>query len=549
MKTFNALKLSHRFATLIAVFLLGFVVYGAGSFKALSDLKVSGPLYQQIVQGKDLVADILPPPEYVIESYLVALQLSVESDKAEQVKLIEKMKSLKIEYDTRHEFWAKEGLGDELNDVFLKQAHAPAVEFYSSVLNSLIPAVQKGDKDTINAAMVRIKQAYTTHRTAIDQVVTIANKRVAADEETAKRSIQSTTLLLLVILGISIMASIVVATAISRSVLANLGGEPAYAMKIAHAIADRDLTLRVETKAGDQTSLLAAMRTMQQNLAATINGVNLSVEQLAQAATQLSDSANRVSGTTDQQSDTTQSMAASMEELSVSINQLTDNAKETERSTLSSGEISSQGLRLVIDANQEISKAAEAVSYSAQHLQKLGEQSGKISATVNTIKEIADQTNLLALNAAIEAARAGEQGRGFAVVADEVRKLAERTSSATQEISGMLSSIEQGIQGAINTMGDATTRVNGGAQIIVSVRESIEKIMGSSDHVVAEVRDMTSALHEQSNAHNQVASSVSVIAEKIEQTSREVHAIAQSASTLNALSTSLKATVNQFKTS
>ena len=123
MNAFRSLKLSHRFALLIAVFALGFVMYGGWSFKTLNDLKVNGPLYQRIVQGKDLVADILPPPEYIIESYLVSLQLSSATEKAEQDGLIERLKALKAEYDTRHEFWLKEGLESELQETFLKQAH------------------------------------------------------------------------------------------------------------------------------------------------------------------------------------------------------------------------------------------------------------------------------------------------------------------------------------------------------------------------------------------------------------------------------------------
>ena len=115
MAGLNSLKLSHRFAILIGVFVLGFAIYGGWSFKTLNDLKVNGPLYQRIVQGKDLIADILPPPEYIIESYLVAMQLADETDTADQDKLIDKLKSLKRDYDTRHEFWTGQVLEGDLD--------------------------------------------------------------------------------------------------------------------------------------------------------------------------------------------------------------------------------------------------------------------------------------------------------------------------------------------------------------------------------------------------------------------------------------------------
>lgn len=547
MISLNSLTLSRRFAVLLAVFVAGFAIYGAWSFKTLNTLKVNGPLYQRIVQGKDLVADILPPPEYILESYLVTLQLANETDHAQQDKLIDQLKALKKDYDTRHEFWSKENLESDLKTVFLQQTYEPAVEFYRITFDSLVPAVKSGNQEAIHVAMARIKPVYETHRKGIDQVVQLTNKRNDADEAAAEQEIQSSTWLLLAILLVSIGVGIAIAASIIRGLLTSLGGEPEYAVKIAHAIADCDLSVPITVKSGDSTSLLAAMKTMQTSLSTVISNVNLSVEKLAQSAAQLSASASRVAQSSEQQHDATQSMASSMEEISVGIEQISDNAKATETNTLASGEMSGHGLLMVNDTSQEMGRIADAVNNSSSKIRELGDRSSQISAIVNTIKEIADQTNLLALNAAIEAARAGEQGRGFAVVADEVRKLAERTAQSTEEITGMIIAIESGTQTAVDAMSEANTRTEEGVRMVSLVKAAIEKIHGSADLVIAEVRGITAALREQNSAHNQVAGNVAAIAERTEHTSAEVNAIAHAAQALEALSSSLKVSVNRFR--
>jgi aspartate racemase len=191
MTALRSLKLSYRFGILIGLFTLGFAVYGAWSFKTLNDLKVSGPVYQRIVQGKDLIADVLPPPEYIIESYLVTLQLSASEDKAEQDALAARLKTLKADYDIRHEFWLKEELDSNLADILLRQAHQPAIAFYAATFDELIPAMQKADKAAIAAASARLKGFYASHRAAVDEVVTLTTKRIAEDEAMAKERIKS----------------------------------------------------------------------------------------------------------------------------------------------------------------------------------------------------------------------------------------------------------------------------------------------------------------------------------------------------------------------
>jgi len=208
-------KLSHRFAALMVVFTLGYIVYGVWSFKTLNELKVTGPLYQRIALRKDLIGDILPPRIYIIGSYLVTQQLLDAGDKAENKVFIESLKKLRREYDERYKFWLAKTL-DDRSDQLLTQSHLSAEAFYAIAFNELVPAIQKDDRRLALAATARMKPLYERHRKAIDQLTQLTQSRVEANEGLAKKRIRSASLRLLAILVVSMGLSIGGAVAILR---------------------------------------------------------------------------------------------------------------------------------------------------------------------------------------------------------------------------------------------------------------------------------------------------------------------------------------------
>jgi len=188
------------------------------------------------------------------------------------------------------------------------------------------------------------------------------------------------------------------------------------------------------------------------------------------------------------------------------------------------------------------------VQSSSTIVEDLGRQSDQITSIVNTIKEIADQTNLLALNAAIEAARAGEQGRGFAVVADEVRKLAERTSLSTTEIGGMVAKIQNGTRSAVSSMQAGVVQVSNGVELANQAGDSINRIRDGAERVTHVVNGISDSISEQSSAGNQIAHQLETIAQMSEESAIAVGHTATAARHLHSLSASLHKTVAQFKT-
>jgi methyl-accepting chemotaxis protein len=531
---------------LVAVFAFGSVVSSIFSLSTLSHVKVNGPIYQGIVQQKDLLADILPPPEYLIESYLVSLQMA-EADKAKLPGLIEKAKVLAKDFEERHQYWQKELPDSPSKRLLVEKAYKPGREMLDVQEREFIPAAQRGDARAVAAAREQLTQKYEAHRAAIDELVTVSTAAAAEQEKAAASTVEWKSTLSMVLAIAFLLLGVGVSLWILRDVMHQLGGEPAYAAEVVRSIAEGDLTTSIETQAGDTTSLLAGMKQMQVALHDVIGQIHQAAARLGDASQSLASTAEQVAQGSSHQSDSASSIAASVEEMTVSINFVTDSAKSAHALADEARKFSIQGAKHVQETVGEINTISGSVENSTQAVRVLGEQSQKISGIVGVIREIADQTNLLALNAAIEAARAGEQGRGFAVVADEVRKLAEKTTSSTQEISTMIGEIQQGTQTAVKHMELGTSQVEKGVTVAAATGEAMSSIEVSAGKVLTAVDEISTALQEQATASNQISQGVERIAQMTEENSAAVNEVSRAAGELQKLATTLKGNVGRFK--
>jgi methyl-accepting chemotaxis protein len=309
-----------------------------------------------------------------------------------------------------------------------------------------------------------------------------------------------------------------------------------------------DFTQRVPVHSKDEVgSTVAAFNRLLDTLQNSFKDISSAVHGVAGQAAEMADAARQMSHSSASASEAAASMAATVEEVTVSINHVADRATEANNASRMSGQIASEGESVIGSTVTEINGIAGRVAQASEQINLLAKESANIGAVVNVIKEVADQTNLLALNAAIEAARAGEQGRGFAVVADEVRKLAERTSQSTQEIGTLIATIQRGAEAAVSSMREVVDGVESGVQKAGQAGESIQQIRERSGHVVEMVDDISHAIHEQSSASTNIAMQVERIAQMSEETNSAASHTASAAGQLRELADQMQTTVARYR--
>jgi methyl-accepting chemotaxis protein len=332
--------------------------------------------------------------------------------------------------------------------------------------------------------------------------------------------------LMLALVGTLLM--MLVAFFIRRSIVAEFGGEPRIAMKFAQRISDGDLSGEIKLNPGDRESLLFVLSHMQASLREMLKSMIKNAHEVQASVEKLSAESNQITLATQVQSSVVSGTRNGVEELSASVDVVNALAGETETSSQEVARRSQEGAVLAEEVSTEMLAIASTVERSSQEVSQLVERTQEINKMAAVIKEIANQTNLLALNAAIEAARAGEQGRGFAVVADEVRKLAERTTVSTVEIARILQAIQGETSRAVKGMNDAAPVIASGVEKATVAATTLREIEQRALDSLGKMKTLAEATTGQTRRITEIVERMDQVTES---TARTESAIQQSQAT------------------
>jgi len=400
------------------------------------------------------------------------------------------------------------------------------------------PDAARGELGTFNAAFSQLEDQMATLSELIE------NNTQQASVGT-RQSISAANFTL----GVVLIASLILLLAQGRWVILSIMGPLQTASRIADSIAHGNLSEPIvePVRKDEASALIRSLATMQRDLRGMIDVVRSNAHGVNTTSEQLSHGCHEVAGSSQQQSAAASAMAAAASEMTASIEEITRHAERALAMANQAETLAKDGGQVIHQVVSDMDGIARSAQQSAQVIRTLDKESEAIYSIIQVIKGIADQTNLLALNAAIEAARAGEQGRGFAVVADEVRNLAGRTSASTQEIASMVGRIQQSTREAVASMEEGVAQVDKGMAVTADVERSIREILQATLNTTEMVNDISRTIGEQSLASNEIAHQVEMIAQMSESNSRVIGQTASTTDELSSLAGQLSQSVDRFR--
>jgi methyl-accepting chemotaxis protein len=406
-------------------------------------------------------------------------------------------------------------------------------------------AKKKNSKEAFNVMYTEAIPAFQSFDTAVGEFKTHLDTTLKALNQGQDKTVERYKLLIVILCAVGVLIGLAMGGAIERPITNSLNKITELIQQMAAnnlAASDLHMTDRSEiARAG------LALDQMKNSLADMIRSISATAEHLASASEEISSSASQQASTAGSQKDQTTQVATALQEMSATVQQVSENSGRAAEASRKAADTARQGGAVVEQTLVKMQVIADSVRGSAAKVEELGKRSDQIGRIVGVINDIADQTNLLALNAAIEAARAGEQGRGFAVVADEVRKLAERTTTSTKEIATMIEAVQSETRQAVQAMEEGTKQVAEGVTTTQKAGEALKQIIQVSQEVGDMVTHIATAATQQSSATEDINNSMNQIARLLIESADGAQQSEKACQELSGLALDLRKLVGTFR--